>query len=334
MSERLAENLWRLDIPLVGNPLKNLNSYLIPGKRNLLIDTGFNEPACREAMLRQLSELNVDLDRTDIFLTHVHHDHSGLSTFLHRPGCRIYISEIDGRLLSAIRDDELWKNRYRRCICNGFSEEEILTLWGKNPAQARGPEPFDDYIYVKDGDILRYGGMALQCLFTPGHTPGHMCLYEEKKRWLFTGDHVLSTITPNICDWLGVKDSLSDYLGSLDKIRNLPAERLFPGHRVPLGTLQGRVDFLKEHHRMRLQGVMDIVATHPGLRPYKIAGLMRWNIKTRNWKEFPLIQKYFAVGEAKAHLDYLVVRGKLVHQVRDGHDEYFIAGQGEDDSRD
>jgi glyoxylase-like metal-dependent hydrolase (beta-lactamase superfamily II) len=324
VSERLAENLWRIDIPLVGNPLKNLNSYLIVGERNLLIDTGFNEPTCREAMLRQLSELGVDLACTDIFLTHVHHDHSGLSTFLHRPGCRIYISEIDGRRLSAIRDDELWKNRYRRCLYNGFSEAEIQALWGKNPAQTRGPEPFDDYTFVTDGEILRYGGIALQCLFTPGHTPGHMCLYEAEKRWLFTGDHVLFRITPNICDWLGVKDSLGDYLISLDKIRDLPAEKLFPGHRVPLGTLKERVDFLKEHHRKRLQGVLNIVKAHPGLTPYEIAGLMQWNIRARNWKEFPLTQKYFATGEAKAHLDYLTVRGKLTHQMRGERNEYFI----------
>ncbi|WP_294857363.1 MBL fold metallo-hydrolase, partial [uncultured Oscillibacter sp.] len=86
MAKELAPGLWRLDIPLVGNPLKNLNSYLIAGERNLLIDTGFNQPACREAMDRQLGEIGVDLTRTDIFLTHLHSDHAGLSTYLHRPG--------------------------------------------------------------------------------------------------------------------------------------------------------------------------------------------------------------------------------------------------------
>ncbi len=324
MTERLNENLWRLDIPLVGNPLKNLNSYLITGDRNLLIDTGFNEPACREAMLQQLEELHVDLNRTDIFLTHVHHDHSGLSTFLHRPGCQIYISEKDGTLLPAIRNDELWKKRYRRCISNGFSETETRALWGTNPAQTRGPEPFDHYHFVKDGDRLDYGGYSLQCIFTPGHTPGHMCLYEKEKKYFFTGDHVLFRITPNICDWLGVEDSLGDYLVSLDKIRDLPAERLFPGHRVPLGTLRDRVDFLKEHHRKRLQGVMEIVEAHPGLTPYEIAGRMQWKIKARNWEEFPLVQKYFATGEAKAHLDYLTVRGHLTHRLKGIRNEYFI----------
>ena len=51
MPEEILKNLYRLPIPLVGNPLKELNAYLIKGKdRNLLIDTGFRQPACRQAL--------------------------------------------------------------------------------------------------------------------------------------------------------------------------------------------------------------------------------------------------------------------------------------------
>ena len=96
MAERLTNDLWRLDIPLVGNPLKNLNSYLLLGERSLLIDTGFRQQACREAMERQLAETGVDRDRLDIFCTHLHSDHTGLAPELIRPGCRIFIGEIDG----------------------------------------------------------------------------------------------------------------------------------------------------------------------------------------------------------------------------------------------
>lgn len=95
MAERMEADLWRLDIPLVGNPLKNLNSYLITGERNLLIDMGFRQVPCREAMDRQLRQIGVDMDRTDIFLTHLHSDHAGLAPELVRPGCRIYISGVD-----------------------------------------------------------------------------------------------------------------------------------------------------------------------------------------------------------------------------------------------
>ena len=89
MAEHICENVYRIDIPLTGNPLKNLNSYLIMGQgqeRSLLIDTGFHWDVCREAMERQLQELEVDRSRMDIFCTHLHSDHSGLASELIRPG--------------------------------------------------------------------------------------------------------------------------------------------------------------------------------------------------------------------------------------------------------
>ena len=96
MAEQLAKGLWRLEIPLEGNPLKTLNSYLIQGPRSLLIDTGFRWPSCRQAMERQLAELGVNRGRMDIFVTHLHSDHVGLAPELIRPGCQIFIGAVDG----------------------------------------------------------------------------------------------------------------------------------------------------------------------------------------------------------------------------------------------
>ena len=112
MAEQIAEGLYRLDIPLPGNPLKNLNSYLITGERNLLIDTGFRLDACREAMEHQLRELGVDLRRTDLFLTHLHTDHTGLAGELHRPGCRVYIGAVDGPLMEKSWGQERWDHLF------------------------------------------------------------------------------------------------------------------------------------------------------------------------------------------------------------------------------
>ena len=59
MAKQIAENLWQLEVPLEGNPLKTLNSYLILGERSLLIDTGFRWASCRIAMERELEEIHV-----------------------------------------------------------------------------------------------------------------------------------------------------------------------------------------------------------------------------------------------------------------------------------
>ena len=318
MAERMEADLWRLDIPLVGNPLKNLNSYLITGERNLLIDTGFRQVPCREAMDRQLRQIGVDMDRTDIFLTHLHSDHAGLAPELVRPGCRIYISGVDLPGLEDAMSLRRWQRLYRDYEHNGFPPEETATLWHGNPAQNAGASRWDPSLYtpLADGAELIYGSHHLRCILTPGHTPGHLCLYEPERRWLFCGDHVLFHITPNICRWSGVADSLGDYLESLARIKTLPVARLLPAHRAQTGDLFARAEELRAHHLRRLADALDIVRREPGLSAYAIAGRMRWSIRCRYWGDFPVTQKFFAVGEALAHLDYLEVRGLVERRSR------------------
>ena len=330
MAERIAADLWRLDIPLVGNPLKNLNSYFLAGERNLLIDTGFRQAPCREAMDRQLKEIGADLDRTDIFLTHLHSDHAGLAPELVRPGCRIYISAVDLPGLEDAMSPERWRRLYREYQRSGFAPEETAQLWHGNPAQNAVADRWDPGLYtpLEDGAELTCGDHRLRCILTPGHTPGHLCLYEPERRWLFCGDHILFHITPNICRWSGVTDSLGDYLKSLERVKGLPVEQLLPAHRAETGDLTTRVEELREHHLRRLADALDIVRRCPGLTAYDIAGRMRWSIRCRDWADFPVTQKFFAVGEALSHLDYLEVRGLVERWERGGHEVYFAADGG------
>lgn len=304
--------------------MKNLNSYFLAGERNLLIDTGFNQPECRDAMDAQLQALGADLGKTDIFLTHLHSDHTGLSTYLHRPGCAVYLSGTDAERRAAYSGETVWREKYTAYYYNGFSRAELEELWFSNPAKMEGPEPLPGgFDILSDGDELNCGGRKLRCILTPGHTPGHLCLYHEAGGTLFSGDHVLFHITPNICRWEGVQDALGDYLDSLEKIKSLPVRRLLPAHRAETGELTARVEELKAHHARRIAGAAEIVARIPGLTAYEIAGQMRWSIRCRSWTDFPLTQKFFAVGEAMAHLDYLETRGRVLHRMEDGKERYY-----------
>ena len=321
--EALANDLWRLEIPLPGSPLKTLNSYLIrTSDRSLLIDTGFRQPPCREAMEQQLDALGIDRDRLDIFLTHLHSDHTGLAPELLPEGGQIYISRIDGPGVAEAMDDGFWRHFYDSYGKEGFSQAEIDSLWDANPAQTAAPGSWR-YTPLEDGDTLFYGGRRLQCLLTPGHTPGHMCLYEPEAGWLFSGDHILFHITPNICRWERLPDALGSYLQSLDQVRNLPVKLLLPAHRGERGALTQRVDELKGHHAARLTAALSVVEQYPGLTAYEIAGRMRWSIRCRDWKTFPLTQKLFAVGEALSHLDHLEAEEFLFHREDNGKNRYF-----------
>ena len=323
MVHQLAEDLWRREIPLVGIPLKTLNSYLILGPRSLLVDTGFRQEPCREAMERELEAVGVDRDRMDVFLTHLHSDHTGLAPELVRPGCRVYIGAVDGQRMLAGQSEDAWRRMDAAYVQEGFSEEEMDLLWDSNPAKNAGPVAYDGYVFLGDGDILQRGSHALRCVLTPGHTPGHLCLYEPEARWLFSGDHILFHITPNICRWSGVTDSLGDYLESLKRIRELPVERLLPAHRQQTGDLEQRTRELEAHHARRISDALDAVRREPGRTAYEIAGSMAWSIRCRSWAEFPLTQKYFAVGEALAHLDYLMVRGQVQRREEHGKWRYY-----------
>jgi glyoxylase-like metal-dependent hydrolase (beta-lactamase superfamily II) len=227
----IRENIYRIPVVLPGNPLKELNSYLIRDpERSLLIDTGFRFPACKEALLAGFGELGEDPEGVDIFLTHLHADHSGLSSEIVGEGRHIYLSEPDGAWLRRIPTaGDRWASYQSWDTLAGMPPDIIEQMQVLNPAVRFAPPDGARYTMLKDGDVLRAGGYELRCVLTPGHSPGHMCLWDEHSGLMFTGDHVLFDITPNITAWPDVEDSLGNYLKSLRAVRKYPVKTALPG---------------------------------------------------------------------------------------------------------
>ena len=318
-TEELFNNIFRIPVSLPNSPLKELNSYFIRDPvRSLLIDTGFRHPECRAALLAGLNELGADPGSVDIFLTHMHADHSGLSPELVGDNRHIYIGEHDGWLMDKLplpgenwTDKRVWNSE--RDILADMPSEIMENMEKLNPAVMFAPLGGAKYTFVNDGEILSVGGYSLRCIHTPGHSPGHMCLWDSQNEIFFSGDHVLFDITPNITAWPAVEDSLGDYLNSLRLVRVLPVRTALPGHRKT-GDFHTRIDELLEHHKIRLAEVESIVRADPGQTAYEIAGKMRWRIRAVNWEEFPASQKIFAVGECLSHLNYLRLRGLITRE--------------------
>ena len=308
MFDEIRDRLYRIEIPLPNSPLKELNSYVIKGDgRNLIIDTGFNRSVCWDAMQEGLAALHLDLASTDFMLTHMHADHTGLVSRLATKTSKVYFSRIDSRVF---RKDHTWQNMIDYAEINGFPREELMKALHNHPGFKYSPKTVPDLHLIDDGDIIEVGGYRLRCLHTPGHTQGHICLYEEDKRLLFSGDHILFDITPHIESWAYQVNALGDYLTSLDKVYNLPVDLVLPGHRSFFPDLKGRIDDLKEHHRVRADEVLDVLG--PRVKnAYQIAGGMTWDIDCESWDDFPIAQKWFATGEAIAHLRYLESEGRV-----------------------
>lgn len=326
MIEEILPRIYRIHIPLVGNPLRSLNSYVIMETgRTLLIDTGFRTESCRMALQSALDELGVRKEETDVLVTHLHADHSGLSDVFVGEEKQIYISSIDRDYL----ENEDSRKHFRagqdqRCLMEGFPEAEMQELVWKNPARvSASPAGSCQYAGLEEGDVLEIGGYRLQAVLTPGHTPGHMCFWLEEQGAMFLGDHVLFDISPNITFWYSVPDALGNYLDSLRKISSYDVRIPLPGHRET-GNFHARVQALLAHHERRLEQVRNIISGNPGLTGYEIAGKMTWKIRCNSWEDFPVAQKWFAVGECLSHLDRLLTLGEIRAEMRDGLRRYYI----------
>ena len=326
MINEILPNLYRIQIPLAGNPLRNLNSYVIKGgDRTLLIDTGFRTDACRTALQEVLDELGVRKEETDVLLTHLHADHSGLSDVFVGPERSVYVSAIDRvHLENEAARTEFRAMQDKRCMEEGFPLEEMQALLWKNPARvSASPTGCKGYASLEEGDVLEVGDYRLKAVLTPGHTPGHMCFWMEEQGAMVLGDHVLFDISPNITFWCTMSDALGTYLDSLRKIAAYHVEIPLPGHREP-GDFKARIKKLLNHHDRRLEQICQIISENPGLTGYEIASRMTWKIRCNSWEDFPVAQKWFAVGECLAHLDRLLAQGLIRTEVQNGLRVYDI----------
>lgn len=327
MVQEIMPGVHRMTISLPGNPLKSLNSYLIKGQgRSLLIDTGFNMPECLADLKDGLAQLDVDLDSTDVFLTHFHADHSGQVTQVANKNNTVYIPAGDMGLfeMATHGGKDAWEEFDNFYLREGYPAEELERTQEMSPARrfvARGQVP--NLVVVDDGDIVEVGGISFTCVHTPGHTPGHMCLFQPDWGLLIAGDHILYDITPNITAWLELEDSLGTYLQSLQKVRSMPVKMALPAHRE-IGNFTQRIDELLAHHKDRLEDTAKILRQNPGLTGYQVASKMKWAIRAKDWSDFPPGQRIFAVGEALSHLQNLMVTGVIERREKDGVGHYYV----------
>lgn len=326
MTEKINDRITRIRVPLAGNPLRELNAYFVRGRdRDLLIDTGFRTEDCRRALLEGLAEAGWKPERTDLILTHLHSDHTGLAADVMSETSRIFLSRRDLEYMNQYNAGKPQPLVADRFIREGFPENLVEENMRNNPAMKSRCRRTDERFHPLDnGDVIDLGDVQLQMVLTPGHTPGNSMFWMEEDGIMFTGDHILFTITPNITCWHGVSDSLGDYLESLVRVRNYPVKLALPGHRER-GNYQDRIGVLLKHHMRRLDETERIVRTNPGMNGYEIAGHMTWRIRAKNWEEFPVSQKWFATGECLSHLDYLMLRGRIVRDENDGLRRYYPA---------
>jgi glyoxylase-like metal-dependent hydrolase (beta-lactamase superfamily II) len=170
---------------------------------------------------------------------------------------------------------------------------------------------------IEHGDLVDAPGLRLRALWTPGHTPGHLCFHDEARDVLLTGDHILPRITPNVSSYDMTSNPLADYLASLETLRGIQPSEVLPAHEYRFTDLDSRLTDLTEHHRERLaeaeRGL--IAAGSAGTTAWQAATGVTWS---RPWAGLASFQRQAAIGEVLSHLRYLQARGRADESDIDG----------------
>jgi glyoxylase-like metal-dependent hydrolase (beta-lactamase superfamily II) len=302
-AEEIVPNIYRLEIPLPESPLKAVNSYLIKGRgHHLVVDCGLRRKECRDAMQVGLDALGIDLRETNFFITHFHADHLGLVSDLATKRATIYLNRPDAARIILPSAQE--------AFAAGFPPEEIDEVLRAHPGARYGPQLPLPFAMPEDGQVISAGRYNFRCVAAPGHSFGHLCLYEEEQKILLAGDHILGDITPNIQAWIDDWNPLKEYLMSLDRTMDLDVALVLPGHGRVFTDMKTRIEELKEHHARRAEEVLTVLEGGP-VSAYQLASGMTWDIDCNSFDLFPASQKWFATGEAIAHLLYLEDLGKV-----------------------
>ncbi|HET9733540.1 MAG TPA: MBL fold metallo-hydrolase [Acidimicrobiales bacterium] len=174
---------------------------------------------------------------------------------------------------------------------------------------------------LDDGDTLTAGGRDWQVHVTPGHSVGHVSLYEPGERVLLSGDHLLACITPNPVlepdpDTVeGRRRSLVEYLASLERFIRLDPLLVLPGHGPRFQDVPTLTEAMRHHHDSRADEILAIVRRLGDATPYELSCELFPHIK-----DFSVM---LGVSEVVGHLDLLEDAGRLVRS--DGHPPRYAA---------
>ena len=324
--EKVRPGLWSIPVPIPNNPLRYVLVYALELDDGVaIVDAGWNTDDAFAALTGGLEEAGGSLsDVRAVLVTHIHPDHYGLAGRVREEsGAWIGLHPDDAAMLQAryIETDDLLAHMRVLLEEAGVPPLKLPDLNMASMMIRSQVTMAEPDVLFEDGRQVGLAGWDLRTVWTPGHSPGHVCFYSETHQLLLSGDHVLPRITPNI----GVHtqqfpNPLGEYLESLLKVQNLAVEEVLPAHEYRFADLKGRVDQIIVHHADRLAEIERLLGEHPGLTAWELSRRLHWS---RPWEEIADFMQRAAVGETLAHI-VLLENHKRVRRQGDRPARFFV----------
>ena len=324
----VAPGVHRVPLSMPNDGLRAVNVYVLETRDGLaLIDGGWRV----ETALPELESALAGIGRRpaeihDVYVTHVHRDHYTFGVDLRRRfGSRLHLGrpEAPGLEEILVLASNVPHSSLRELRRSGAADlaARVEDVAGHEPFELDDWARPDEWL---DPGPLRVGERVLEAVATPGHTKGHLVFHDLAAGLLFSGDHVLPTITPSIGFELGAWElPLGNYLSSLRLLLARPDARLLPAHGFPGPSVHARVLELLAHHDVRFEQTRRAVSSIAGpATALQVAELLPWTRRDRTFAELDEFNQMIATCETIAHLDVLVDWGDLAVDTVAGIDRF------------
>lgn len=317
----LARDRWLIELPLPGHGIGHVNVVVMAVEDGItLIDSGWGDEDVWNRLTDAIQTLGSRIERVSrLVTTHYHADHCGASRmFQMRTGATVTMHRAD----AANIDDRYISRTPYVAETLAWIDEVGAPTEIRHSALAQVDElgghviPFVPDRVIHGADTAAdEANPEVKLIHTPGHTAGHICVFDARTGILATGDALFARInTSPVLRPQSTDNPVGDYLNALDLISSLPARLVVPGHLEPFTDLDGRIAQVREYHRRRLDEVLQLVRDTEST-VWEVASLVR---RRRPWAALSEPARTTATAETHAHLRHLEINGRIIRQDANG----------------